>query len=81
MFVSVNVAVQQSVVPDCVEDAIYQLSNVAHTDRLRRGSFARSQGDTRQNFREKDEILDSVQEHSAKNMAACGLQMRPCRCR
>ena len=26
--VFVNVAVQQSVVPDCVEDAIYKLSNV-----------------------------------------------------
>ena len=42
-------------VPDCVEDAIYKLSNVhAQVDskRLRRGSLTRSHDDTRRNFRE-----------------------------
>ena len=51
-----NLAVGQSVVLDCVEDATYKLSN-GHARvsllRLRRGSLARSQDDTRRNFRER----------------------------
>jgi regulator of protease activity HflC (stomatin/prohibitin superfamily) len=78
VFVTVNVAVQQSVVPERVEDAIYKLTNVhaqvdSYVSDVVRSHVPKMTLD--EAFEKKDEISDAVQEQLAKNMAAYGFQI------
>ena len=76
MFVSV--AVQQSVVPDCVGDAIYKLSNVhaqvdSYVSNVVRLHVPMMTLD--ETFEKMDEFSDAVLMQWASNMAAHGFQM------
>ena len=78
VFVTVKVAVQQSVVPERVEDAIYKLTNVhaqvdSYVSDVVRSHVPKMTLD--EAFEKKDEISDAVQEQLAKNMAAFGFQI------
>merc|ERR1712136_167605 len=78
VFVTVKVAVQQSVVPERVEDAIYKLTNVhaqvdSYVSDVVRSHVPKMTLD--EDFEKKDEISDAVQEQLAKNMAAYGFQI------
>merc|ERR1712135_240942 len=75
---NVFVAVQQSVVPERVEDAIYKLTNVhaqvdSYVSDVVRSHVPKMTLD--EAFEKKDEISDAVQEQLAKNMAAYGFQI------
>ena len=76
--VFVTVAVQQSVVPDCVEDAIYKLSNEhAQVDSYVLGVVRLHVPMTTldETFEKMDEFSDAVLVQWASNMAAHGFQM------
>merc|ERR1711972_711486 len=75
VFVNVLVAVQQSVIPDSAELAIYKLSNVeaqidSYVSDVVRSQLPKLTLD--EAFEKKDDISDAVQAQLHKNMAAYG---------
>merc|ERR1711953_1602213 len=78
VFVNVLVAVQQSVIPDSAELAIYKLSNVhaqidSYVSDVVRSQVPKLTLD--EAFEKKDDISDAVQEQLHKNMAAYGFEI------
>jgi len=78
VFVNVLVAVQQSVVPDAVEKAIYKLSNVdaqidSYVSDVVRSQVPKLTLD--EAFEKKDDISDACQSQLQKIMAAYGFQI------
>jgi regulator of protease activity HflC (stomatin/prohibitin superfamily) len=78
VFVVANVAVQQSVHPDCVERAMYKLANVhvqidAYVSDVVRSQVPMMSLD--EAFEKKDDISHAVQEKLQKEMAAYGFQI------
>mmetsp|Transcript_41280 Transcript_41280/g.95011 ORF Transcript_41280/g.95011 Transcript_41280/m.95011 type:complete len:301 (+) Transcript_41280:125-1027(+) len=75
VFVSVKVAVQQAVIPEAVEAAIYKLSDVTAQIDSFVSDVVRSHVPKMlldEAFEKKDEISDAVQEQLQKNMATYG---------
>merc|ERR1711933_296377 len=77
VFVNVLVAVQQSVVPDSVENAIYKLSNVdaqidSYVSDVVRSQVPKLTLD--EAFEKKDDISDACQSQLQESMAAYGFQ-------
>merc|ERR1712019_298896 len=78
VFVNVVVAVQQSVIPDLAESAMYKLSNVPAQIDSYVSDVVRSQVPKMtldEAFEKKDEISDACQEQLHKNMAAYGFEI------
>merc|ERR1711953_263214 len=78
VFVNVIVAVQQSVIPENAEKAIYKLSNVHAQIDSYMGDVVRSQVPKLtldEAFEKKDDISDACQEQLHKNMAAYGFEI------
>merc|ERR1712014_127822 len=78
VFVNVLVAVQQSVIPDSAELAIYKLSNVEAQIDSYVSDVVRSQVPKLtldEAFEKKDDISDACQEQLHKNMAAYGFEI------
>mmetsp|Transcript_25608 Transcript_25608/g.59167 ORF Transcript_25608/g.59167 Transcript_25608/m.59167 type:complete len:298 (+) Transcript_25608:126-1019(+) len=78
VFVAVRVAVQQSVIPEAVEAAIYKLSDVnaqidSFVSDVVRSHVPKMLLD--EAFEKKDEISDAVQAQLQKNMAAYGFSI------
>jgi len=78
VFVKVVVAVQQSVLPDNVEAAIYKLADVEAQIDSYVSDVVRSQVpkmNLDEAFEKKDDISDACQEQLSKNMASYGFQI------
>merc|ERR1712048_757486 len=78
VFVNVVVAVQQSVIPENAEKAIYKLSNVhaqidSYVSDVVRSQVPKLTLD--EAFEKKDDISDACQEQLHKNMAAYGFEI------
>jgi len=78
VFVNVLVAVQQSVVPDAAESALYKLSNVgaqidSYVSDVVRSQLPKMTLD--EAFEKKDDISDACQEQLHKNMAHYGFEI------
>merc|ERR1712217_391671 len=78
VFVTVKVAVQQSVKQDNVEDALYKLSDVHVQIDAYMGDVVRSQVPLMlldEAFEKKDDVSNAIQEKLMKEMAAYGFQI------
>jgi len=78
VFVRVNVAVQQSVKPDKVEDAMYKLANVAAQIDSYVADVVRSQVPLMtldEAFEKKDDISDAIQKKLLQEMSGYGFQI------
>merc|ERR1712050_648380 len=78
VFVIANVAVQQSVKPDAVQDAMYKLTNVHVQIDAYVSDVVRSQVPLMlldEAFEKKDDVSNAIQEKLSHEMAAYGFQI------
>lgn len=78
VFVNVIVAVQQSVIPDCAQDAMYKLSNVhaqidSYVSDVVRSQVPKMNLD--EAFEKKDDISNACQEQLQNNMKTYGFEI------
>merc|ERR1711972_1231656 len=77
-FVTVNVAVQQSVKPDRVEDAMYKLANVSAQIDSYVADVVRSQVPSMtldEAFEKKDDVSEAIQKKLLQEMSSYGFQI------